>query len=209
MFVTIGGVMQIPGQAYTLGDIGGVPDSTILFSSPPPKGASCDIRIVTSDDNEKTLQVITYAPSQNFDGSRSTFFLSPSKTGIDNDNSFIFLGGVAQTPLSSGHPDPAYIVANTPAQTTINFIGTPPVEGTDYDFRAIVSGSSFRAANYPIVSVISIDDISVFFDGALTSFPLYADNLPVNPALVNSENMFVTLGAVVQIPHKVEGNPLA
>jgi hypothetical protein len=59
------------------------------------------------------------------------------------------------------------------------------------------------------VNVISVDDISVFFNNATTSFPLYVNNLPLNPDLVNSENMFVTLGAVIQIPHNVAGNPLS
>ena len=57
--------------------------------------------------------------------------------------------------------------------------------------------------------MIPIDDISVFFDNAKTSFELLVDNIPVNPALVNAENMFVTLGAVIQIPHNVAGDPLA
>jgi hypothetical protein len=57
--------------------------------------------------------------------------------------------------------------------------------------------------------VISVDDISVDFDNATSTFPLYVDNQPLNPDLVNAENMFVTLGAVVQIPHNVAGDPLA
>jgi hypothetical protein len=209
MFVTIGGVMQTPNVAYTLAQSGGVIVATIQFSSPPPTGASCDIRIVTSDDSEKTLEVVSYAPSSSFDGVQSSFFLSPANTGIDDDNSFIYLSGVAQTPSGSGHPDPAYTITNTPVQTTISFIGSPPPSGLSYDFRAIVSGQSYRISGYPIVNVIAIDDISVFFDGAKTTFPLYVDNLPISPALVNAENMFVTLGAVIQIPHNVAGDPLS
>lgn len=210
LFVTVGGVMQIPGQAYTLSLApGGQILPIILFSGPPPAGASCDIRVVTSDDGEKTLEVVSYVPSSTFDGVKSNFALTPSDTGIDNDNSFIFLSGVAQTPLGSGHPDPAYVITNSPGQTDLSFIGAPPLANTSYDFRAIVAGRRFRRANYPIVSVISIDDISVFFDGATSSFPLYVDNIPLNPSLVNAENMFVTLGAVIQIPHQVAGNPLA
>jgi hypothetical protein len=72
-----------------------------------------------------------------------------------------------------------------------------------------VSGPRYRATNTEIVNVISVDDISVDFDNATSTFPLYVDNQPLNPDLVNAENMFVTLGAVVQIPHNVAGDPLA
>jgi hypothetical protein len=202
--------MQIPGQAYTLGvGPGGQILPIIQFTGAPPAGASCDIRIVTSDDGEKTLEVVPYAASPAFDGVTSNFILSPSDTGIDDVNSFIFLSGVAQTPFGSGHPQPAYVITNTLGQTDLSFIGTPPPSGVPYDFRAIVSGPRFRQSNYPIVNVIPVDDISVFFDAATTSFPLFVDNVPLNPSLVNAENMFVTLGAVIQIPHQVAGNPPA
>jgi hypothetical protein len=82
-----------------------------------------------------------------------------------------------------------------------------------YDFRAIVSGSTYRSLGTQIVNVISVDDISVFFDNATPTFPLFVTKggipQPINPDLVNAENMFVTLGAVVQIPHNVDGDPLA
>jgi hypothetical protein len=72
-----------------------------------------------------------------------------------------------------------------------------------------VSGSSYRSFGTQIVNVISVDDISVFFDNATSTFPLFVNNQPLNPDLVNAENMFVTLGAVVQIPHNVAGDPPA
>jgi hypothetical protein len=209
MFVTVGGVMQIPDIAYVLAQTGGVTIPVIQFSSPPPAGASCDIRIVTSDDNKKTLEVISYTQSPSFDGVQSTFTLAPSATGITNENSFIYLSGVAQTPQGSGHPGPAYTITNTTALTTLSYIGGIPPAGLLTDYRAIVSGSGYRAGSYELVNVISVDDISVFFNNATTSFPLYVNNLPLNPDLVNSENMFVTLGAVIQIPHNVAGNPLS
>jgi hypothetical protein len=209
MFVTVGGVMQIPGSAYSLGTSGGVIVPVIVFSSPPPAGSSCDVRIVTSEDNNKTVQVLSYSPSPSFDGSQSSFVLSPPDSGITNGNSFIYLSGVAQTPLGSGHPDPSYGITNTPLATTLSFIGGAPEASLSYDFRAIVSGPRYRATNTNIVNVISVDDFSVFFDSATTTFPLYVNNQPLNPDLVNAENMFVTLGAVVQIPHNVAGDPLS
>jgi hypothetical protein len=209
MFVTVGGVMQIPGNAYTLGTSSGVTLPVIVFSSPPPAGASCDIRIVTSEDNNKTVQVLSYTATPSFDGTQSTFTLSPSDSGINNGNSFIYLSGVAQTPQESGYPNPAYAVVNTLTSTSLNFIGGSPLAGLPYDFRAIVSGSHYRSTGTEIVNVISVDDISVFFDNAISTFALYVGNQPLNSDLVNAENMFVTLGAVVQIPHNVAGNPLS
>lgn len=209
MFVTVGGVMQIPEDAYVIASSGGIPIPAITFTAPPPAGASCDVRIVTSDDDNKTLEVISYTASPSFDGSQSTFSLVPTQTGISNENSFVYLTGVAQTPQGSGHPAPAYTITNTPISTSLSFIGSAPPTGMPYDFRAIVSGSRYRSGGYELVNVISVDDISVDFDGATTTFPLYVDNLPLNPDLVNAENMFVTLGAVIQIPHNVAGNPLS
>ena len=201
--------MQVPGDAYVLGSSGGLTLSVIVFSAPPPRGASCDIRIVTSEDNNKTVEVLRYNATPVFDGSQASFTLSPSNTGINNKNSFIYLSGVAQTPQESGYPDPAYGIVTSPLGTTLRFIGGAPSVGMLYDFRAIVSGSTYRSVGTQIVNVISVDDISVFFDNATASFPLYVNNQPLNPDLVNAENMFVTLGAIVQIPHNVAGDPLA
>ena len=213
MFVTVGGVMQIPGNAYTLASSGGLTLPVIVFSSPPPAKASCDIRIVTSEDNNRTVEVLSYSATPGFDGSQASFTLAPANSGIDNKNSFIYLSGVAQTPLESGYRDPAYGITTTPLATTLSFIGGAPAAGLPYDFRAIVSGSSYRSFGTQIVNVISVDDISVFFDNATASFPLFVTRggipQPINPDLVNAENMFVTLGAVVQIPHNVAGDPLA
>lgn len=213
MFVTLGGVMQIPGVAYTLAESGGVILPAITFSGAPLAGTSCDIRIVTSDDDRRTLEVLSYSASPAFDGTTSTFTLSPASSGITNENSFIYLSGVAQTPQGSSHPDPAYTITNSLTTTNLSFIGGAPVSELTYDFRAIVSGPRYRSAGTSIVNVISVDDISTQFDNATTSFPLFVTvggvPQPVNPDLVNAENMFVTLGAVVQIPHNVTGNPLA
>lgn len=208
MFVTVGGVMQIPSSAYTLATVGGVVIPTITFSGPPPAGASCDVRIVTSDDGEKTLEVLTYGVGGAYDGVQTSFNLSPAQTPINNINSFVYLSGVAQTPTGSGHPSPGYGITRTPVQTTIGYTSAPPA-GVPSDVRAILSGASYRSGGFEAVYVIPIDDISVFFDNTKTSFELLVDNIPVNPALVNAENMFVTLGAVIQIPHNVAGNPLS
>ena len=128
MFVTVGGVMQIPFTAYTLATVGGIVVPTITFSGPPPAGASCDIRIVTSDDSEKTLEVISYGVGGTYDGVQTSFNLSPSQTPINDINSFVYLSGVAQTPGGSGHPAPGYAITRTPVQTTIGYTSAPPAD---------------------------------------------------------------------------------
>lgn len=209
IFVTLGGVMQIPGQAYALVEVGGLITPQIQFSAAPDAGLSCDIRVVSSDDNERTVEVVTYATGVPFDGSQSSFPISPGNTGIDNNNSFIFLSGVAQMPFGMGQPDPSYTITNLGLTSTLNFLAGAPPAGVDYDFRAIVSGQNFRNGGLSTVYVTSVDDISTFFDGTTKTFPLFVNNDPVDPNTVSAESIFVILGAVVQIPHIVEGNPLA
>lgn len=208
IFVTLGGVMQIPFEAYNLAQgPGGENLPVIVFTGAPPEGTSCDVRVVTSDDGERTLKVMSYSIPTAFNGAQASFLLSPDDTGIDNNNSFIYLGGVAQTPAASGHPDPSYLINTIAGASTISFTGSPVPGGTTYDFRAIVSGARYRQANYPIVNVISLDDISVYFNNSRKTFPLFVDGEPILPSLVNAENMFVTLGAVIQIPNPQAANP--
>ena len=199
----------MPGDAYNLAVVGGLVTNKIVFTGPPPAGASCDVRIVTSDDDNKTLEVVSYTTATPFDGIQSNFLLSPDDTGIDNTNSFIFLSGVAQMPLGSGHPTPAYTIVSLGITSTLSFVSGAPQNGLSYDFRAILSGPAYRNAAFPSVYIISADDISGYFDNITTSFPLYINNVPIDSNIVNAENMFVTLGAVIQIPHNVDGDPLS
>jgi hypothetical protein len=43
----------------------------------------------------------------------------------------------------------------------------------------------------------------------VTTFPLTVNNIDVNPLVVNDQNMFVSLGGVMQIPNPVSGNVLS
>jgi hypothetical protein len=54
----------------------------------------------------------------------------------------------------------------------------------------------------------STDEISNQFDGVKTSFPLTLNGVPLNPFIVNSENIFVNLGGVMQIPIANAGSTL-
>ena len=57
--------------------------------------------------------------------------------------------------------------------------------------------------------VNSVDDISALFNGASITFPLTVEGTPLDPNVVNAQNMFVSLGGVMQLPIASEGSPLA
>lgn len=203
VFVFLGGVAQIPGEAYTISG------NDIIFSEAPLAGTACDIRVVTSDDEEKTLEVVTFGLGGTFDGSTSQFLLNPEGTDLGNGNSMVFLGGVLQDP--SGPPiqiDPAYTISNNNGAATLSFIGAAPLPNTTIDVRGVLSGSRYRAAGVPIVFMSSTDEISQNFDGAASTFPLTINGLPLDSTKVNAENMFVNLGGVMQIPIANAGSSL-
>lgn len=195
VFVFLGGAVQLPTVAYS------IQGNTIVFTEPPQAGTSCDIRVVTSDDQERTLEVVTFAPSGPFDSVTSSFQLTPDYTSLDNGNSMVFLGGVLQDPL--GPPvqvDFAYTIDSSSGAPVLSFIGAAPQAGTHLDVRGILSGTLYRSAQIPIVYMTSTDEISDQFDGAKTSFELTVNGLPLDAYKVGAENMFVNLGGVMQIP---------
>jgi hypothetical protein len=54
-----------------------------------------------------------------------------------------------------------------------------------------------------------VDDISPTFNNTTRSFPLTIGGVPVDATKVFAENMFVSLGGVMQIPYEQAGNPSA
>jgi hypothetical protein len=208
VFVFLGGVVQKPGEAYSiLGESAGVTIPRIVFTEPPLAGTSCDIRIVSSDDAEETVEVVPFTLGPAFDGALTTFTVGPAESTLSNLNSFIFLGGVEQNP--GGIPvqsSPAYSILNNPTQ--VAFTGAP-VAGTVLDMRGILSGSRYRNAGVSTVFVSSVDDISVLFNSTQTKFPLTIGGVALDPNKVNAQNMFVSLGGVMQIPVAQSGDPLA
>jgi hypothetical protein len=196
VLVFLGGVAQLPVTAYTING------SEIIFTEPPLVGTACDIRVITTDDQNKTLEVVPFAIGAPFNGSNVDFPLTPDLEGLTNGNSLVFLGGVLQDPL--GPPtqtDFAYTVVNgTGGGLSISFIGAAPQKGTTIDVRGVLSGNIYRTAGVPIVFMSSTDEISDKFDGARTAFPLAIDGVSLDAFKVNSENMLVNLGGVMQIP---------
>jgi hypothetical protein len=210
LFVFLGGVVQAPNDAYYVRESSGVitvPE--IVFTEPPLPGTSCDIRIVTSDDQQQTLEVISFTPAPVFDGVQSAFTLTPSSSGLTDLNSFVFLGGVEQNPAGINQTSSAYTVATTGTTTTLTFIGGSPQSGTVSDIRGILSGERYRQSGISTVFVSSADDIAPLFNNTRTTFPLEIDGLSLDPTRVNAQNMFVSLGGVMQMPVASEGNPLA
>jgi hypothetical protein len=203
MLVTLGASVQKPYQDYIL--IG----NRIQFTTPPVAGLSSNVRIITSVDSSRTLTVATLAFVEAFDGARTTFTANiPSDPAslipleITANNTFVFLGGVEQIPLSNVNPSLpfSYSVERTsPTTVQFSFTGVPPA-GTTLDVRAICSGSYWSLRSTFPVEVYSLDDISSEFNGAQTSFTLEYGGKVVNAATVTADNLLLSLGGAVQIP---------
>jgi hypothetical protein len=144
-----------------------------------------------------------------FDGTTSSFVLSPVELTLTNLNSFVFLGGVEQNPAGLYQANWSYTISDTGGILTLSFLGGTPNAGTVSDIRGILSGDKYRPAGVRSVFVNSVDDISALFNGASVTFPLTVEGIPLDPTVVNSENMFVSLGGVMQLPVASAGNPLA
>jgi hypothetical protein len=210
LFVFLGGVVQQPGASYSVQvGISGLAVPQIVFTEAPLKGTSCDIRIITTDDDDETLEVVPFTFGAPFDGVQTSFTLSPNTPALNNLNSFVFLGGVEQNPAGVNQTSSAYSIQFTTGINTLSFIGGSPQSGTTLDMRGILSGSRYRNAGVSTVFVSSVDDIAPLFNNTRTTFELEIDGVPLDPTKVNSQNMFVSLGGVMQIPVAQAGDPLA
>jgi hypothetical protein len=210
VFVFVGGVAQKPGDAYTL-----LSSSTssyvpvIQFTEAPPAGASCDIRIVTTDDQDESVRVVSFELDPTFDGSQSVFDVLPQGQGLTTSNSFVFLGGVEQNPFGPTQAFGAYVIDDPLIATTLSFVGGSPVANTVTDIRGILSGNKYSNAGISTVFVSSVDDIAPLFNGTLQTFALTVGGVPLDATKVYAQNMFVSLGGVMQIPNPQAGNPLS
>jgi len=213
MLVQVGAVTQKPA-VFSNGSWGGggfwiTPDTNeINFASAPSPGTTCEIRVITSDDNENTLTVVEYqlaSPNGQFNGTTANYFLSPS-TGstrdleINTENTFVFLGGTEQVPTN------AYTINKTPSGVvSISFDDAPPAN-TTYDIRTVTSGIYYASQGTFPVQVYSFDDIAVLFNSVRTEFPLKYDGIDVDSTVVTAENLFVSLAGAIQLPPQREYN---
>lgn len=195
VIVNLGAVVQAPEINYTL--VG----SSIVFSDAPMAGTVCDIRVITTEDNESTLVVVPLTFNEPFDGSRGSFTATStaniSTLDITLGNTFMFLGGVEQIPGSGA----SYSLTRTsPTEVQFTFLGEVPPTGTTLNLIAVCSGTYWTTRTLKPVAVYSLDTIAPFFDGAVTQFALTAGGVPLNPNVVNAENLFVSLGGAMQLP---------
>ena len=202
LIVNIGGVIQKPGAAYSVSPKMG----RIVFTEAPPAGVTCNIRVVSSEDESATLDVIVLTSSTPFDGAGSTFLLNPVIPTVSANNTFVFLGGTEQNPFGNLQISPSYYISNDPKNLV--YLSNGPIEGTVYDYRSFVSGAKYRAFGIQAFFVNSADDISGAFDGARVAFPVEVGGDPVDPSVVNGDNMFVSLGGVMQLPADDPNTPV-
>jgi hypothetical protein len=208
VFVILGGVIQKPNDAYFIqGESTGVLIPQIVFTEPPAKNTTCDIRVVTSDDDEVTMEVVSFSLTPSFDSLQNTFAVSPGTTSLTNLNSFVFLSGVEQNPFGLAQSSSAYAIDNSSGTPVLSFIGGSPDTNTIYDMRGILSGDKYRKVGISTVFVSSVDDIAPQFDNTQKTFSLTIAGEPVDPNKVNAQNMFVSLGGVMQIPVAQVANP--
>ena len=209
-FVFLGGVVQAPTTAYTIQTTSsGVPIPQIAFTEAPTLGMSCDIRVITTEDEEQTVEIVPFSLTPGFDGIQSTFVATPSTPGLSNLNSFLFLGGVEQNPAGINQTSSAYNLQFVGGAYELTFIGGVPDPDTVLDFRGILPGNKYRSAGISTVFVSSVDDIAPLFTNTRVTFELRINGVPLDPTKVNAQNMFVSLGGVMQIPGPQIGSTLA
>jgi hypothetical protein len=155
------------------------------------------------------MEVIPFNLSPAFDSIQSNFQITPYISTLSDLNSFVFLGGTEQNPSGPQQNSAAYSIQKAQTANVLAFIGGTPQTGTVLDFRGIVSGEKYRNAGVSTVFVASADDLSTYFDNTRTTFPLEIDGIPLDPTKVNAQNMFVSLGGVMQIPIPQEINTSA
>lgn len=196
MFVQVGGVVQKPEEDYKL------INNTIMFSTAPRSKAFCDIRIVTSEDNGKTLVSAPLGIQEEIDGLTSTFTLVSttdiSTLDINQENTFVFIGGVQQIPGNGG----SYVLSRLSTSTLSITFTEPLPEGVNVNIRAICSGSFWESQGKSPVAVYALDSISEEFNPLTLQkdFLLTYKGQPVNPSAVNTFNTMVSVGGVLQLP---------
>jgi hypothetical protein len=192
--VNLGAVTQSPNVAYT------IVNNDIVFSEAPIEDATCDIRVLTSDDEETTLVAVPLTINEAFNGLRAAFSITIPEEyrnlTINSLNTFIFFGGTEQIPGGAF----AYVL-NRADDATISVVFTEaPSPNVTTDIRAFCSGFSFASQGQFPVQMYSLDDISNSFDASQTVFPLRYNGSLVNPSIISTQNVFVSLGGAMQIP---------
>jgi hypothetical protein len=215
VLVQLGAVVQRPAtfvnNNWVKGGFWITPDTyEINFADPPLAGTTCEVRVITSDDEQNTLGIVEYrldALNGEFDGTSSNYNLIPvsgstKSLEITTQNTFVFLGGTEQLPTN------AYTISVTNSGVvSISFAGAPPAD-TVYDIRTVTSGFYYSSQGTYPVEVYSFDDISGLFNTVRTEFPLEFNGVPVDSSVVTAENLFVSLGGAIQLPPQRQYDPV-
>jgi hypothetical protein len=118
----------------------------------------------------------------------------------------MFMGGVEQI------PDLAYSISRIGDTNTFQVVfNEAPKTGTTFEMRAVCTASYWASRRANPVEVYSIDDLSTQFNGAKTEFVLTKDGQTINSAVVNTQNLFVSLGGAMQLPtysYSVQGSKI-
>jgi hypothetical protein len=215
VLVQLGAVVQKPAELVGSTWVNGSywidsATSNINFTTPPLAGTTCEIRVLTTDDEQKTLTVVSLVienATRSFDGVSSNYTLIPT-TGsakcipVNTQNTFVLLSGTEQLPTN------AYTLSKSASNViTISFTGVPPVD-LEYDIRVVTSGSYYTSQFVYPVEVYSFDDISPLFNSTQTEFPLTYGGVAVDSTVVTAENLFVSLGGAIQLPPQKQFNPV-
>ena len=131
------------------------------------------------------LQRLTISPA--FDGSTSTFTISPSgggslPAGLTQDQILIVVGGIAQTPGS----------AFTLSGNQITFTGVPPAGVSFVGYVGGTSGGSSTGLNRVFISPA--------FDGSTTSFTLSVSGGGSLPSGITADQLIIAVGGILQTP---------
>lgn len=190
-------IVQIDGEVLTPELDYVFSNSKITFNVAPDENATCSIRILTSEDDQKTMTVIRHVFQEPVDGSR-TVFTAPhselSKLQITQENTFAFVNGSNLAQFGD------YFITRLNSEF-IQFIFTvAPPSGAIIDVRSFSSGSYWvTQGSYP-VQVYNLDSLTGQFNGAAKEFTLKYANSPVNPELVTSQNLLLFVEGTLLVP---------
>lgn len=204
MLVVLGGIVQRPGEDYT------VQGSTITFSNGTllDPDLSCNIRVITSADSNKTLITVPFNvqdpdPVQGYVIRAKSPTVDISNIEITANNTFVIIGGVEQIPISDKNEYSsqwAYML-NRVAPDTIEITFSEPLPlGVTVDIRSVCTSPYWGIRSIFPVSVFSLDSLTSEFNGSKTAFDLKISGVKVNPESVTRDNLIVSLGGTIQAP---------
>lgn len=215
MIVVLGAIVQKPHVDYT------IQGNRIFFNQPIPEGLTCDIRVITSADSNKTLIAVPFSFKETPNNTRSTFTLNTTlqslsikNLDINANNTFVIIGGVEQIPLSENgiSSSPWSYTINRISDEEVSIIFTEPLPSSiSVDIRTFCTASYWASRSVNPVSVYSLDPLSDLFNGSKVVFDLTFNGIRVNPDAVNQDSLIFSLGGAIQIPgvsYKVENGQL-